>query len=118
MTPDYYTIGIVLASLFFLLQVISVTVSIWSRLRRQPSLENTLKEYVLKEDFNTHCTQNDRSLKELYDLQREGTKLVASEIKDLSTNLGTWQQGIAQQIGRLEGQAAATNLGTAKGKHE
>ena len=107
MRPDYATIGIVLASLFFILQVASLIITIWQRLRRQPPIDQTLRDYVLKEEFQKHCESNERVQTELFNLQRAQTQHVGDEIKGLRESLGSWQNGVSQQIGNMEGRIAA-----------
>lgn len=107
MRPDYATIGIVLASLFFILQVASLIITIWQRLRRQPPIDQTLSHYLLKSDFDRHVESNERIQTELFNLQRESTKHVGEEIKGMRESLYTWQNGVSQQIGNMEGRIAA-----------
>ena len=107
MSPDYTTIGVVLASMFFLLQVMSLIITIWQRLRRQPPIDQTLRDYVLKREFEKHCESNERVLTELFNLQRDQTRHVGDEIKGLRESLSTWQNGVSQQIGNMEGRIAA-----------
>ena len=104
MRPEYAQIGLVLASVFFLLQVASIIITIWQRLRRNPPIDQTLADYVKRPEFERHCDGNEAVQKELFALQRKMTEDVGREIKDFSTNLGNWQNGVAQQIGRIEGQ--------------
>lgn len=107
MTPDYATIGIALAAIFFLLQVASLIITIWQRLRRQPSIDTTLRDYTLKADFDRHCENNDMVIGQLFDLQRQQTENVSKEIKELSTHLSAWQNGVSHQIGRLDGRISS-----------
>ena len=107
MRPDYATIGIVLASIFFLLQVSSLIITIWQRLSRKPPIDQTLQNYLLKSDFDRHVESNERVLTELFNLQRESTKHVGDEIKGLRESLYTWQNGVSQQIGNMEGRIAS-----------
>jgi hypothetical protein len=103
MKPDYATIGIVLASIFFLLQVASIIITIWRGLRRTPPIDQTLKDYTLKADFDRHCENQDKVMTQLFDLQRKTTEDVGNQVKDLNTNLSVWQNGVSHQIGKLEG---------------
>ncbi len=103
MRPDYATIGIVLASIFFLLQVVAIIITIWHKLRRQPTIDQTLKDYVLKADFDIHCKRNDDIEKELFALQRKATEDIGREIKNMSSSLTQWQLGVSHQMGRLDG---------------
>lgn len=107
MRPDYATIGIVLASLFFILQVASLIITIWQRLRRQPPIDQTLRDYVLKREFEKHVESNERVQTQLFDLQRAQTQHVGDEIKGLRESLSTWQNGVSQQIGNMEGRIAS-----------
>ena len=107
MRPDYATIGIVLASLFFILQVASLIITIWQRLRRQPPIDQTLRDYVLKREFEKHVESNERVQTQLFDLQRAQTQHVGDEIKGLRESLSTWQNGVAPQIGNMEGRIAS-----------
>ena len=103
MRPDYATIGIVLASLFFILQVASLIITIWQRLRRQPPIDQTLQNYLLKSDFEKHVAKNDAIEDKLFDLQRKATEDIGKEIKQMSTSLTQWQLGVSHQMGRLDG---------------
>lgn len=107
MRPDYATIGIVLASIFFLLQVASIIITIWRGLRRTPPIDQTLKDYTLKEDFDRHCDNNDKILGQLFNLQRTATESVGNEIKQMNSNLSVWQNGVSHQIGSLEGRISS-----------
>ena len=104
MKPEYAQIGMVLACIFFLLQVAGIIITIWQRLRRNPPIDQTLAQYVRRIEFDRHCDRDDAVQKEIFALQRKITEDVGREIKDFSTNLGNWQNGVAQQIGRIEGQ--------------
>lgn len=107
MRPDYATIGIVLASIFFLLQVALIIITIWQRLRRQPPIDQTLRDYVLKREFEKHVESNERVQTQLFDLQRAQTQHVGGEIKGLRESLSNWQNGVCQQIGNMEGRIAS-----------
>lgn len=107
MRPDYSTIGIVLAAIFFLLQVALIIITIWQRLRRQPPIDQTLQNYLLKSDFEKHCDWDRQVTGQLFDLLRDQTRHVGNEIKELSESLSTWQNGVSQQIGNMEGRIAA-----------
>jgi hypothetical protein len=103
MRPDYTTIGIVLAAIFFLLQVALIIITIWQRLRRQPSIDQTLLKYVLKDEFDKHVLKNDAIEDKLFDLQRKATEDIGKEIKSMSSSLTQWQLGVSHQMGRLDG---------------
>jgi len=106
MTPDYATIGIALAAIFFLLQVTSLIITIWQRLRRSPPIDQTLQDYIKRPEFDAHCLQNDRVQGQLFDLQRQATQHVGNEIKEFSTNLSNWQRSVSHQIGNIEGRVS------------
>jgi len=107
MSPDYAAIGLTMASIFFILQVVSITLTIWYKLRRNPPIDQTLKDYTLKEDFDKHCESNDKVFTQLFNLQRKTTEDVSDDIKDLSKNLSSWQLGMAHQVGRLDGRISS-----------
>lgn len=107
MKPEYAQVGMVLACIFFLLQVASLIITIYHRMRRSPPIDQTLADYVKRREFELHCTQNDEVQKLLFDLQRKATEDVGKEIKDFSTNLSAWQNGISHQVGRIDGRLSS-----------
>ena len=107
MRPEYAQIGLVLASVFFLLQVVSIIITIWQRLRRNPPIDQTLADYVKRREFELHCTQNDGVQKQLFELQRTQTKDVGDEIRGFKDSLSAWQGGISHQIGRIDGRLSS-----------
>ncbi|MGI5868652.1 MAG: hypothetical protein ACOX9C_04300 [Kiritimatiellia bacterium] len=110
MRPDYANIGIALASIFFLLQVLSLILSIWQRLSRHPPIDQTLQHYVRRDEFEKFRDANDRVHSELFDLQRKSTDKVADEIKGLRESLSQWQLSTAKLLGNIEGRTRALEL--------
>ncbi len=103
MKPDYATVGMVLASIFVLLQAALVVLSIWEKLKRKPSIDQTLLYYVRREEYAEHVKRNDDITKELFTLLRNETANMASSMTDLKRDLGEWQRGMAYQIGSMDG---------------
>lgn len=100
---DYYSIGLVLVSLVAILEFVNLATSIWSRVRRRPSIDATLQDYVRREEFErlrAECRDNDR---QIFDILRALQSQTADSIRGLSESLAGWQRGIERQIGRIEG---------------
>ena len=107
MNQDYATIGMVVGGLLVVMQVANLAVTLWYRLRRQPPIDQTLRCYVLKQDFDAHCERNEKAIGQLFDLHRAQTADVAHQIQSLRDALGAWQLGMSQMLGNIEGRVAA-----------
>lgn len=103
MKPDYATMGMVLGAIIILLQAALLVISIWDRLRRKPSIDTTLLDYVRRQEFTAHCQHNEDVVKQLFGLLREQAAAMAQGVTDLHRDLAEWQRGIAYQIGSLDG---------------
>ena len=103
MKPDYATIGIVVGALIILLQLTSLIINIWYRLRRNPTIDQTLQNYVRREEFSEHCKDNTDLMGQIFNLLRDQQTATTDSIKSLSKDLSEWQRGIAYQIGSLDG---------------
>ena len=103
MKPDYATMGMVLGAFIILLQAALLIITIWDRLRRKPSIDQTLLDYVRREEFTEHCKHNDDITKQLFTLLREQATAATEKVTDLHKDLSLWQRGIAYQIGSLDG---------------
>lgn len=86
---DPTQIGYVVIGLLSILQLISLAVSIWARVRRQPALDQVLSEFIRRPEIDIHFNK-------LYDINR-----------DMLKELSEWQRSIERQIGRLESSYAA-----------
>lgn len=104
-SSDYYSIGMVLVSLIAILNLANVAVNIWAKTRRRPPIDQTLRDYVRRDEFEKlreEMRDNDRQIFEL--LRRQQTRNMES-ITRLSDQLAEWQRGMERQIGRIEGAA-------------
>ena len=106
---DYYSVGMVLVSLIAIFQLASLAVNIWSRLRRKPSIDITLQDYVrrdeldkLREDIvklREETRDNDR---QIFELLRHQQAELSDSIGNLTLSFCEWQRGIERQLGRIE----------------
>jgi hypothetical protein len=103
MKPDYATMGMVLGAIIVLLQAALLVISIWDRLRRKPSIDQTLLDYVRRKEFTDHCRHNEDVTKELFTLLRDQTASMANNVTNMRKDLAEWQRAIAYQIGNLDG---------------
>lgn len=103
MKADYASIGMVVGALVIILQLANLAVGIWYRLRRKPPLDQELRQYVLKEDYNQFCQDTDRKLSNIYNLIRNQQSALSASVGELRRDLNEWQLGISKQIGNLEG---------------
>lgn len=104
-SSDYYSIGMVLVSLIAILNLANVAVNIWAKTRRRPPIDQTLRDYVRRDEFEKlreEMRDNDRQIFDL--LRRQQTRNMES-ITRLSDQLAAWQRGMERQIGRIEGAA-------------
>lgn len=77
--------------IILLLQVANMAVNIFAKLRRSPPIDQTLRDYVSRDEFDKLRDELRRADAKLFDLVREITQRNA-----------TWQTGISAQLGRLE----------------
>lgn len=86
-----------------LLQIANMAVNIFAKLRRSPPIDQTLRDYVRRDEFDKLRDELRRADAKLFDLARENTDRVSA-----------LQAGIATQLGRLESSVAAILKGLAK----
>ncbi len=103
---NYYHIGLVLVSLLTILQVGNLVISIWSKVRRRPSIDATLQGYVSREEFEKLREYADDIHRQLFDLLREQQASNLQAIKELTRSITEWQNGIERQLGRIEGKVS------------
>ena len=103
MTLDPAMQWTVLLTISAMMSLALVVINIWDRLRRKPSIDQTLLYYLRREEYTEHCKQNDAVTKELFTLLREQSASMGTSVTNLHKDLGEWQRGIAYQIGCLDG---------------
>ena len=82
---------ITFGSILILMQIVGLAVNIWHRMRRSPPIDQTLRDYVRRDEFDRERVERLKAESKLFDLVREITERNAS-----------WQAGISAQLGRLE----------------
>ena len=80
-----------IGGIILLLQIANMAVNIFAKLRRSPPIDQTLRDYVRREEFEKRCDELRRADAKLFDLVRE-----------ISERNATWQGHISTQLGRLE----------------
>lgn len=80
-----------LGGVYLLSQTAYVLVGIWARFRRSPPIDQTLQNYVRRDEFDKLRDELRRTDAKLFDLVRAVTDRAAS-----------FQQGIAMQLGRID----------------
>lgn len=86
-----------------LLQIANMAVNIFAKLRRSPPIDQTLRDYVRRDEFDKLRDELRRTDAKLFDLARENTDRIAS-----------LQASIATQLGRLESSVSTLVKGLAK----
>ena len=86
-----YNTVVTVGGIYILASFISMAVGVWAKLRRQPPIDQTLRDYVRRDEFERERAERLKTEARLFDLLREVTERNAS-----------WQSGISQQLGRLE----------------
>lgn len=86
-----------------LLQIANMAVNIFAKLRRSPPIDQTLRDYVRRDEFDKLRDELRRTDDKLFDLARENTDRIAS-----------LQASIATQLGRLESSVSTLVKGLAK----
>ena len=92
-----------LGGVYLLSQTAYVLVGIWARFRRSPPIDQTLRDYVSRDEFDKLRDELRRTDAKLFDLARENTDRIAS-----------LQASIATQLGRLESSVSTLVKGLAK----
>ena len=93
---------ITFGSILILLQSGSLAINIWSKVRRSPPIEQTLSEYVRKDDFERETDVLRGNDRELYDLLRNQTSNCHAVVTRRDNDFKTWQLGLERQLGRIE----------------
>lgn len=93
-----------------LLQVANMAVNIFAKLRRSPPIDQTLRDYVRRDEFDKLRDELRRADAKLFDLARENTDRIAA----IQTSDATWKSGISTQLGRLESSVDVLLKGLAK----
>lgn len=103
MDPITNSTVLTFGGVILLLQIFNLAVNIYAKLRRSPPIDQTLRDYVRRDEFDKLRDELRRADAKLFDLARENTDRVSS-----------LQAGIATQLGRLESSVAAILKGLAK----
>jgi hypothetical protein len=82
---------VTVGGLFIVASFVNLALSIWSKLRRSPPIDQTLRDYVRRDEFERERAERLKTEARLFDLLREVTERNAN-----------WQAGISAQLGRLE----------------
>lgn len=82
---------VTVGGLFVVVSSVNLALSIWSKLRRNPPIDQTLRDYVQRDEFERERSERLKTEARLFDLLREVTERNAN-----------WQAGISTQLGRLE----------------
>jgi uncharacterized protein YlzI (FlbEa/FlbD family) len=84
-------------------------------IRREPPIDQTLaKEYVRRDDFDgvvdrlESCisrieNRNDSSMREVFAVLRSQAEQVTAKLSEFQRELKSWQLGVSNQIGNIEG---------------
>lgn len=84
--------------IILLLQVANMAVNIFAKLRRSPPIDQTLQNYVRRDEFDKLRDELRRADAKLFDLARENTDRIAA----LQTADASWKNGISMQMGRFD----------------
>ncbi|MGI6158112.1 MAG: hypothetical protein ACOYH4_06560 [Saccharofermentanales bacterium] len=102
MQSSYIATGITVAGLLVILQLANLAINIWYRLRRQPPIDQELRQFVTRREYENFCMFNDQKISEIYTLLRHQQETISKSVNELRKDIGSWQAGIERQIGRLE----------------
>lgn len=91
MEPIASSTVITFGGVILLLQIANMAVNIFAKLRRSPPIDQTLRDYVRKDEFDKLRDELRRADAKLFDLVRE-----------ITARNATWTAGISAQLGRLE----------------
>lgn len=86
-----YNTVVTVGGIYILASFVGMAVNVWAKLRRQPPIDQTLRDYVRRDEFERERAERLKTEARLFDLLREVTERNAN-----------WQAGISAQLGRLE----------------
>ena len=98
MDPLSQSTVLTFGGILLLLQIANFCVNIYAKLRRRPPIDQTLQDYVRREEFDR---LRDALEKRTDELRRTDGKLF-DELRAVTDKVATFQQGIAMQLGRID----------------
>lgn len=96
MEPLTQSTVLTIGGLLLILQIVNIAVNIFAKLRRSPPIDQTLRDYVRRDEFDKLRDELRSTDAKLFDLVRE-----------MSDRNASWQSAISAQLGRLESAVAA-----------
>lgn len=100
---DPVILAAVIVAIVVLLQAVQTILNIVDKFKRKPSIDQTLQNYVRRDEFEKLRESVDKNYDKLYDLARKQTEDTNKKLDALHTSLSSWQRGIERQIGIIEG---------------
>ncbi len=88
--------------ILILLQICSLAINIWTKIRRNPPIDQTLSAFVRKTDFERETDALRENDREIYNLIRKMSDDHNAEINRRDAELKAWQIGLERQLGRIE----------------
>lgn len=93
---------ITFGGILILLQISSLAINIWSKIRRSPPIDQTLSSYVRKVDFDRETDALRANDREIYNLIRKLTDDHNNSNARRDAELKAWQIALERQLGRIE----------------
>lgn len=84
--------------IILLLQVANMAVNIFAKLRRSPPIDQTLQNYVRRDEFDRLRAELDKRCEEL----RKTDGKLFDQLREVTERNASWQNGMSMQIGRLD----------------
>lgn len=84
--------------IILLLQVFNLVVNIYAKLRRNPPIDQTLRDYVRRDEFDRLRVELEKRCEEL----RKTDGKLFDQLREMTERNATWQGHISTQLGRLE----------------
>ena len=89
---------VTVGGLYIVVSFVNLALSIWSKLRRNPPIDQTLQGYVRKEEFDRLRDEFDRKCDEL----RRTDGKIFDLLRDKADQDAAWKNGMSMQMGRFD----------------
>ena len=109
-TPEYVHTGILVVTLCTLLGGAYCVVSIWDKVRRKPTIEQTLSGFISREEYRQNISEIrddiariENDLKTQRSYTAKTTREIFDELRKINASLNKELQGMNRSLGEIEG---------------
>lgn len=111
---DPLQVGYTVLSLLAILQLANIIFNIWSRMRRNPPIDQSLQDYARRTELCDYARRteldairrdtqrHEKILSEVFSDIKNNARETNARLNSLANALSEWQNGIERQIGKLE----------------